>query len=388
MTFKNCSIVALGFCLTVLGQARSLGAARYPDRFVWVFGWNLNRDSDVSAIDSILETAAKHGIDGAVLSAGLDDITDRPPAFFRRLQHVEDTCQRLHLELIPSMFSIGSGSALHFNPNLAEGLSVRDAPFVVHGNEARFVPDDSARIANGDFEHFKGNTFEGFDFHDQPGVVSFVDTQVRHGGRASIRFEHFTANPYGHGRISYRIKVRPHRCYRQAKALSEHLHAKAVLLKMDEIRMGGTCAACAGKDMGALLGQCITREEQIVRRHFPGARVYVWSDMLDPNFNAHGNYFLVKGSFAGSWDHVPQDLVMTVWGGQPQPRSLRFMHDHGFQILCGCYYDAANLDNVRKWITDAHALSGIRGFMYTPWEKKYGLLGGFGDLLADARPNQ
>ena len=27
------------------------------------------------------------------------------------------------------------------------------------------------------------------------------------------------------------------------------------------------------------------------------------SDMLDPNHNAHGNYYLVQGDFAGSWKY-------------------------------------------------------------------------------------
>ncbi len=47
---------------------------------------------------------------------------------------------------------------------------------------------------------------------------------------------------------------------REAKALAEHLRPRRVFLNMDEIRMGGTCKACAGKDMAQLLGQCITRQ--------------------------------------------------------------------------------------------------------------------------------
>jgi len=46
-----------------------------------------------------------------------------------------------------------------------------------------------------------------FDFHDQPGEISFVDTQVHHGGKASIRLENFTANPHGHGRVLQEIRV-------------------------------------------------------------------------------------------------------------------------------------------------------------------------------------
>jgi len=57
---------------------------------------------------------------------------------------------------------------------------------------------------------------------------------------------------------------------------------------MDEIRMGGTCAACRGRNMGELLGECITKQTAVLRKYIPGVEVLVWSDMLDPHHNAHG----------------------------------------------------------------------------------------------------
>jgi hypothetical protein len=172
---------------------------------------------------------------------------------------------------------------------------------------------------------------------------------------------------------------------REAKALAAHLHPRRVLLNMDEIRMGGTCRACAGKDMGRLLGECITREVEIVRRHIPGCQVYIWSDMLDPNHNAHGNYYLVKGSFAGSWKNVPRDLRIAVWGGQAREKSLKFFRDQGFEMLVACYYDADNLDDVQGWLAAGKKYPQVRGFMYTPWQKKYQLLPAFGDMISRDR---
>jgi hypothetical protein len=32
-------------------------------------------------------------------------------------------------------------------------------------------------------------------------------------------------------------------------------------------------------------------------------------DMLDPNHNAHGNYYVVQGDFAGSWKHVAKEMA-------------------------------------------------------------------------------
>jgi len=545
--------------LTVCIAGNPVSAASYPDRFVWIFGWSLTRDSDVAEISQLLETGAKHGINGAVVSFGLDTLCKKSPDYFRRLEEVRQVCERNRIELIPSVFSVGyAGSVLSHDRNLAEGMPVEDALFVAGKDEARFRPDASVRLANGGFEEFTGQRLNGFTLQDQPGEVSFVDTQVVHSGKASLRLENFKSNPHGHGRIMQEIRVQPHRCYRasvwvrtealkpasafrvqvlardrplaplkfdlpattdwrkltllfnslgfeslrlyaglwggqggkvwlddwtveevgplnvlhrpgtpvsvrnedgsityvegkdyaplldpdfsfsridrpapplklltggriqdgqrlrvswyhpmaindsqvtacmaepalydifdhEAKLLAERLHPHRVLLNMDEIRMGGTCAACRGKNMAALLGECITRQTQILRRHNPGAEIHIWSDMLDPNHNARNEYYLVEGDYTGSWKHVPKDLNIAVWGGPPREQSLRFFADQGFRTLIACYYDADNLNNVKAWLQLSQRMPNVRGFMYTPWQKKYALLPGFGDLLQFAK---
>ena len=191
------------------------GAAPYEDRFVWVFGWGLGKDSEVAEVTQLLETAASHGCNGAVVSFGMDTLCKRPPEFFRRVDEVKRACDRLKVEMIPAIFSVGyGGGALSHDRNLAEGLPVVDAPFVAQGSEARLVSDGIPRLQNGGFEDFTGNKFKGYNFHDQPGEISFVDTQVKHGGAASLRLEHFTANQHGHGRVMQEVRVQPRRCYR------------------------------------------------------------------------------------------------------------------------------------------------------------------------------
>lgn len=522
---------------------------KFQDRFVWVFGWGLERDSDVLEIAALLEIAAKSGYNGAVLSAGLDALCKRDEAYFRRLEEVRKICQRLHLELIPAVFSIGyGGGILSHNRYLAEGLPVKDALFIVNGNEAIHVPDPPVQIVNGGFEEFTGNRLHGFAFHDQPGEVSFVDTKVKRSGNASVRFENFTANLHGHGRIMQEVSVKPYRCYRmsiwvkteglqpagsfrmlvladgrdlaprtfqipptsdwrkvtmifnsqrykrvrvyagvwgarsgrfwlddwtieeigplnvlrrpgtpvivksedgsilyeegkdyaplidpnfhlwtnfdrpdptlkilpnsrikdgqrlrvswyhpmliyesqvtvcmgepevyeifehEAALLWERLRYRKALLNMDEVRMGGTCQACEGKDMARLLGECITKQVQALRRYNPKVEVYVWSDMLDPNHNARSDYYLVQGDFTGSWNHVPKDLIIAVWGGAPREKSLHFFAEQGFRTLIACYYDAPTLDEVKGWLELAKRTPKVVGFMYTTWERKYELL--------------
>jgi hypothetical protein len=551
----------LGFLalLVSLLASPAAHAAPYEDRFVWIFGWNLSRDSDVEEISRIFETASQHGLNGAVVSFGLDTLCKRTPEYFQRLDEIRTASERNQLELIPAIFSVGyGGSALSHDRQLAEGLPVEDALFQVSRGEARLLADSPARLANGGFEEFSRNQFKGFRFHDQPGEISFQDTETKHGGESSLRMENFRANPHGHGRVMQEVQVRPRRCYRvsvwlkteglepadafkiqvlagnrtlaphefdvpasgdwrkltmlfnsldfatvrlyvgvwggragkfwlddwtleevgplnvlhrpgtpvsvrsedgtvtyaegrdyaaledpafstsrvdraapplkllpdgriqdgqrlllswyhalaingsqvtvcmgepklyeifdhEAALLAERLRPKRVFLNMDEIRMGGTCGACRGRNMGELLGECITKQTQILRRHLPGAQVYIWSDMLDPHHNAHGEYYLVDGDFTGSWKHIPKDLVIAVWGGAPREKSLQFFADAGFRTLAACYYDADDLEDVKGWLRLADPTRNVRGFMYTPWQKKYSLLPDFADLLQAQR---
>jgi len=167
----------------------------------------------------------------------------------------------------------------------------------------------------------------------------------------------------------------------EAKALVEHLHPKRVLLNMDEIRFGGTCDACRGKDMAKLLGDSITRIAGILRRQDPAIGIYCWSDMFDPNHNAHGNYYFVDGDYTGSWKYIPKDITMAIWGGEAPPKSFAFFAEQGFKVLGACYYDASDLKQSKDWVDLARKYPNVRGLMYTTWEGKYDLLAGFGDLL-------
>lgn len=544
------------FLPLALWSALTASAQTYPDRWVWVFGWGLGQDSDVEAVGKVLETAAGHGINGACISCGLDHLEGRDAAYFDRLARVKKKADDLGIELIPAAYSPGyGGGLLAHNKHLAEGLPVRGSRYEVKGGIGRFVPAEPPVLKNGDFETHKGDKFPGFNFHDQPGEVSFADETVAHGGKTSVRLEHFTTNPHGHGRIMQEISVQPFHSYRlglwvrtenlapasafqisvlsgernlaprqfnlkptqdwqklvivfnsatnrsvrlyaglwggkagklwfddwqleesgpmnmlrrpgtpirvtsedgqqifeegrdfarfedksfrlwggfdrpaaelkipagsriadgshvkidwyqpmlihdsqittcmaepevyeildrETKLLGEKLHPKRVMLGFDEIRMGGTCEACRGKNMAKLLGECTTRTSDLLKKNIPGVQVCVWSDMFDPHHNARGNYYLVEGDYTGSWNYIPKDLTIGVWGGGVRAKSLDFFEQQGFKVLVACYYDADTLDDVKAWIDAAKFHKNVTGFMYTPWSKKYDLLPAFGDLL-------
>ena len=75
-----------------------------------------------------------------------------------------------------------------------------------------------------------------------------------------------------------------------------------------------------------------------------------------------------------------------MWGGEPREKSLQFFADEGFRTLVACYYDADDLNDVQRLASQlAGRHPSVRGMMYTPWQKKYSLLGSFGQLLQTRR---
>lgn len=543
-------VVSLG-CFVPVCQGKE-----YACRWVFVTS-SLRSDGEVSRIEGIAKTASEHGLNGMVLSAGLDRLDSQPPEYLERLAKVKAICEKLGVEIIPNIFSAGyGGSVLGYNRNLAAGIPVKDAPFVVKGGEARLEADPAVRIVNDGFEEYDGHRLNGYRFHDRPGEVSFVDSTVFHAGRASLRFEDFGRFEHGHGRVMQQIEVRPQRCYRlscwvrteglepangfriqvlspqgrnlapydpdvastgawrrvvmgfnsldcdkvniylgiwggkagrfwiddlaveevallnvlrrpgtpvtvrdeqtsevyeegrdygtlrdeklnfrfdheppaiqvlpggriedgerlkisyyhgmgvnrgqvtvcmsepevyeiwkkQAELMHRHLAPARYLLSMDEIRAGGACQACKQRNlsMGQILGDCIARQVGLLRQANPKAEVLIWSDMLDPNHNAHGNYYLVDGDYTGSWEHVPKDLTIVCWYYEKRKESLGFFSSHGFKTLAGAYYDGDTLDNPRGWLEVLDKTPGAVGIMYTTWRDKYDLLGPFGKML-------
>ena len=99
------------------------------------------------------------------------------------------------------------------DPNYMEGLLSKDALFVAHGGTAAFQPDNPTRIVNGDFEDVNGDQFKGWAFQDDPGVTTFADHTVVHGGKTSLRMESIGKNAARHCRLMQPLKLQPYRQY-------------------------------------------------------------------------------------------------------------------------------------------------------------------------------
>ena len=95
------------------------------------------------------------------------------------------------------------------NANYVEGIAVTDVPYVAKDGKAVLKKDDTLLLENGGFEKHDGDRFPINGWIDEPGKRSFADTEVKHGGKCSVRLENFDSNKHGHGRICLQVKLMP-----------------------------------------------------------------------------------------------------------------------------------------------------------------------------------
>ena len=110
----------------------------------WVYApFDLEQSKNVDKLIGLFDRAAKVGFTTFLLE---DPNFGRLPlmdeVYSRHLDRVKAAAAERHIELVPAMFQVGhSENLLSQDPNLAEGLPVRDQLFVVHGGVARVEPD-------------------------------------------------------------------------------------------------------------------------------------------------------------------------------------------------------------------------------------------------------
>jgi hypothetical protein len=295
-------------------------------------------------------------------------------------------------------FNSSSADKLNFNVSIEDGLAgqleIADlrieevglvnvvrrggTPLVVRGeNGIRYIEGkDFARV-----------TDPVMDFlFDRPSVAITLPAKSRIKEGERLRVDYY------HGMLIYHDQTPA--CMSEPKVfeiwskqfplLQKVLAPKTYLLGLDEERMGGTCETCRRRHMtmAAMMGDYATRLQAMARAASPGAEVFVWSDMFDPNHNAHGDYYLVDGDYTGSWEYLPKDMEIACWNYETRDKSLAFFSGRGFKTLAAAYYDADDLSNPQSWLESLDKTPGAVGIMYTTWENRYKLLPGFGDMVS------
>lgn len=191
---------------------RIVDAPEFTKRWLY-YSTNIQVGSNITRAKNIWNDALRWRLNGVQLNdSKFSRPTTLPKFYFDSLKSLKDYAAARKLDIIPGVMPFGySNSFLFHDPNLASGLPVVRQQFVIERDTARLVPKRTLALSNGGFETHNGNNFPGFRFIDKPGQMSFVDTQIKHSGNASVRFENFSqADPqYGNGRVSFWTRVTP-----------------------------------------------------------------------------------------------------------------------------------------------------------------------------------
>ena len=234
-------------------------------------------------------------------------------------------------------------------------------------DEALAEGKDFARVVdpNMGVKPWKGS----YDVYHEPPVIK---TSWADGTRLRVSYYHGVTVNEGQAMICPSEPRTVELLRNQAKRVHAAWGAKGYMMSHDEIRVLNWCEACQkrGLDAGALLADNVRTCVKILREVNPAGRIYVWSDMFDPNHNAHRNYYLVRGDLSGSWEGLDKDVVIVPWYFEKRAVSLKFFAERGHRQIIAGYYDH-NPAQIAEWLLAAMAVRGVDGVMYTTWRREF-----------------
>ena len=159
-------------------------------RELWLYyPTNLQVAKNVDELESIWRRAKKAGYTHVLLAdSKFGKLGDVPEHYFKNVERVKAVAKELDLKLVPAVFPVGySNDLLWHDPNLAEGLPVKDTPFVVG-------PDGTAKV--------------NADPPVSLAKAAWKDDDVKLDGNVAT----VTASE-ANSRMVFRLKVPRYRCY-------------------------------------------------------------------------------------------------------------------------------------------------------------------------------
>lgn len=203
-------LLILGALLVTLCAQGARAAA--PAELWLYYPTNLLVDKNVDKLEEIWTRAAKAGYTHVLLAdSKFNRLAELPKQYDKNVDRTKQIAAKLKLTIVPALFPVGYSNELLFNaPNLAEGVPVKDTPFIVHDGKATVAPNPSI-------------AFGKPSFHDPSVSINGNTAEVKPGGG-------------GVARMTYQMKVTPWRCY--------HI---AVKVRTDDYRGDPEVKALAGK---------------------------------------------------------------------------------------------------------------------------------------------
>jgi len=211
-----------------------------------------------------------------------------------------------------------------------------------------------------------------YDIYHTPPQLRVLNTSLTNGTRLRASWYHAVTVYGGQAALCLSEPASQALLISQAQQMVAAWGTRAYFMSHDEIRVMNWCAACQARhlDAGPLLASNVQWCANLLRQVNPGGRIYVWSDMFDPNHNAHANYYLVNGDLTGSWRGLDSDIIVVPWDYDIRAASLKFFAGLGNRQLIAGYYDA-DPTLVTNWLNAATPYPWITGVMYTTWVPSY-----------------
>lgn len=163
----------------------------------WIYlSTNLQVDQNVKEAVALFQRGHSAGYTHVMLAdSKFSRLHDVPERYFKNCEQVKEAAKKNGLQIVPALFGMGySNDLLNRNPNLAEGLPVKDALFVVKNGEANIVVDPPVILPGSDMENRKKWRFVDDELVSENGALRATD-------------------PKGNARLSQSVKVSKFRQY-------------------------------------------------------------------------------------------------------------------------------------------------------------------------------
>jgi len=163
----------------------------------WVYApanYQVNKETD--RIIALMKRAKTVGYTHFLITdSKFSRVPTLPRHYFDNVSRVRTAAKEIGIELVPGLFGVGySNDLLSNDPNLAEGLPVKDALFVVKNSFARHVPDPEVVLKDTELADRKEWGFIDDNLVSENGALRSGTTDTN-------------------ARLSQRLKVQPFRQY-------------------------------------------------------------------------------------------------------------------------------------------------------------------------------
>ena len=189
--------------MPLLALALVLPLVALPAKERWIYiPTNFQVDENADKVIDLMGRGAKAGYTHVfVIDSKFAHLQTVTAAYRPNVERVKAAAERLNIELVPGLFPVGySNDLLLNNPNLAEGLPVKDAPFVVKNGIAIIAPNPGVSLPGGEM-----NDRSGWGFIDENVIAEGGAMKSPSTDQNARLHQRLTVAPFRQYHVSVRI---------------------------------------------------------------------------------------------------------------------------------------------------------------------------------------